>query len=57
MSFGTRISGTGPEFQDQMKQYIRDHFADLLGEHILLLEQEGGLDTLSELMRAKKIGA
>jgi len=41
---------------EHMSNYIREHFADLLGEHLNLLEEEGGLDKLASLMAEGKIG-
>ena len=32
-----------------MTAYIRRYFADVLGPHLALLDQPGGLDTLSTL--------
>ncbi len=40
-----------------MKQYIREHFAELLGPYESLLDQPGGLDLLAELIRNGRIGA
>lgn len=39
-----------------MKDYIRRHFAELLGEHTALLDEEGGLDALSALVRGRLLG-
>jgi hypothetical protein len=35
-----------------MKTYIKEHFSDLLGPHVALLDQPGGLDTLASMMRS-----
>ena len=35
-----------------MKAYIKEHFSDLLGPHVALLDQPGGLDTLASLLRS-----
>ncbi len=39
-----------------MIAYIRRNFADILGPHVKLLDQPGGLDALAELVRSGKIG-
>ena len=41
-------------FQRHMIDYIKEHFGDLLGEHVELLEKEGGLDKLSEMINSGK---
>jgi hypothetical protein len=38
-----------------MKEYIREHFAELLGPYAALLDQPGGLDLLSSLIRSGQI--
>lgn len=43
-------------FRQDMIQYIRTHFSDLLGEHAALLDQENGLDTLQDMIREGRIG-
>lgn len=49
-------SSAESEFKTRMCDYIRAHFGDLLGEHIGLLDEEGGLDRLSEMMRRGEFG-
>jgi hypothetical protein len=43
-------------FRSQMIAYIRRHFADVLGEHVALLDREDGLDTIAELLQSGRIG-
>jgi hypothetical protein len=35
-----------------MKAYIKQHFSDLLGPHVALLDEPGGLDALATLVRS-----
>ena len=35
-----------------MKAYIKEHFKDLLGPHVALLDEPGGLDALALLVRS-----
>jgi hypothetical protein len=39
-----------------MKEYIREHFADLLGPYEALLDQPGGLDVLAEMLKNGQLG-
>jgi hypothetical protein len=39
-----------------MVDFIKEHFTDLLGPHVALLDQPGGLDTLADMMRKGEIG-
>ena len=43
------------EFQNEMKQFIRDNFSDILGDNVALLDAPGGLDTLSDMLRDGKL--
>jgi hypothetical protein len=45
------------EFRREMIVYIRQHFSDLLGEHVSLLDREGGLDEIWQLIQSGKIRA
>ena len=40
-----------------MKAYIRQHFSDLLGPHVALLDEPNGLDTLAHLVRSGSLAA
>ena len=40
-----------------MKAYIREHFGALLGRHVALLDEPGGLDTLALLVRSSSFVA
>ena len=42
--------------RNAMVDYIREHFADVLGPHVALLDQPGGLDALAEMVRSGKLG-
>lgn len=46
----------GLDFQQQMIDFIREKWGDVLGEHVHLLEEEGGLDKLSVMLREGTIG-
>ena len=46
---------TGDDFQKHMIKYIRENFADLLGPHEHLLDEDGGLDKLIDLVRSGAI--
>jgi hypothetical protein len=39
-----------------MTDYIRDHFAHLLGPHVALLDQPDGLDQIQKMIEAGQIG-
>jgi hypothetical protein len=39
--------------KDEMVDYIRAHFADVLGDDVRLLDVDGGLDTLALRVRAR----
>jgi hypothetical protein len=43
---------TESEFKTRMVAFIKERFAGLLGPHIALLDEPGGLDQLSEMLRA-----
>ena len=54
---GTKDTFLGEgDFRAHILDYIREHYGDMLGTHVSLLEQDGGLDRLMELVRAGKIG-
>ena len=42
--------------REQMITYIRKHFGELLGSHVELLEQQGGLDEIARLIREGHLG-
>ena len=56
MAASTRSRSDKDGFRNEMIGYIKHHFADLLGSHIDLLDQDGGLDELADLVRRGKIG-
>lgn len=39
-----------------MVEFIKEHFSEILGVHVELLDQPGGLDALAEMMRNGEIG-
>ena len=39
-----------------MKSYIREHFGSLLGSHLALLDEPGGLDRLAMIVRSGSLG-
>ena len=45
------IDSRNGSFQSHMIEYIRKHFVDVLGEHAKLLDEEGGLERLAELIK------
>jgi hypothetical protein len=47
---------TQGDFKKYMIAYIREHFTQLLGEHTALLDEEDGLEQLSELLRGGLLG-
>ncbi|MEK7705100.1 MAG: hypothetical protein AAB426_09090 [Myxococcota bacterium] len=50
-------SASGPDLRSTMIAYIREHFGDLLGEHVALLDEPYGLDAIAELMRSGALDA
>ena len=38
-----------------MKAYIRQHFGEMLGPYLTLLDQPGGLDALAALVRSGQL--
>ncbi|MHC5040031.1 MAG: hypothetical protein ACYTHM_22215 [Planctomycetota bacterium] len=46
----------GRDFATKMKDFIRENFADLLGEDIALLDHPGGLEVLRARTRAWLLG-
>ena len=53
----SRTLKAGKDFRNEMIDYIRQHFTDLLGPHVELLDEEGGLDQLADMVRRGKISA
>ena len=45
-----------PSFRKAMIAYIKEHFADVLGPHADLLDEEGGLDKVATLLADGKLG-
>lgn len=45
--------GSTATLRDEMVQYIRTHFADVLGSDAALLDTPGGLDALAAKMHAR----
>jgi len=44
-------SASGPDLRSTMIDYIREHFSDMLGDHVALLDEPEGLDTLATMLR------
>ena len=42
--------------RQEMIEYIREHFSQLLGPHVALLDQPDGLDQIEALIRSGRIG-
>ncbi len=47
---------SGPAFERYMKDYIRQHFGELLGEHACVLDEEDGIERLAQLVRSGRVG-
>ncbi len=45
-----------PNFRQAMIEYIKDNFADLLGPHADLLDEEDGLDKVAEMLSEGRFG-
>ena len=45
-----------PATRNVMLSYIREHFGELLGEHVNLLDQPDGLEVLSQMLREGRLG-
>jgi len=56
MTFTATAHDQDQRFRNSMISYIREHFGDILGEHVQLLDEEGGLDKLAEMVRSGRIG-
>ena len=52
LSDGTQVAIETRPFQDEMIDYIKRHFADMLGPDAALLDTPGGLDLLAEKVHA-----
>jgi len=42
---------TDQQFRTHLIDYIREHYGDILGPHTSLLDEEGGLDKIQDLLR------
>jgi hypothetical protein len=49
---GTQVTLETRPFQEEMIDYIKTHFADMLGPDVALLETPGGLDALADKVHA-----
>lgn len=47
------LAPDGTEYRSKVIEYMKRHFADVLGQDIFLLDIPGGLDVLQNLIRRK----
>ncbi len=50
------LAPNAPNFRNAMIVYIKEHFADMLGPHADLLDEEGGLDKVAEMIADGRFG-
>lgn len=52
----TQFAPHAPNLRNAMIEYIKEHFADILGPSAALLDEEGGLDEVAKMLSEGRFG-